>query len=149
MGVIIRLSRFVAVLVILLTLVSAAQRVDASTAESSRRCLGSESAIRDNLPLGTTSRSTEITAIRGILAGAPQRTVGWLYTTRNGSQFVQSQSPDALAHLLLRAGDRRLAEGVKAGRPTAYFPITSGTGAALRHLASHGVVFATCFGTGA
>jgi hypothetical protein len=144
----IRPSQFVIVGAVLLCFCSGARGVNAATPDPGRRCLGSESAIKDNLPLGTTAHSTEITAVRGILTGAPQTLIAWLYTNRSGRQFLQSQSPESVARLLLRAGDGRLAERVKAGKALAYFPVSSETSASLRRLSSDGVTFAKCFGAG-
>ena len=142
------LARFVVVSAVLLGLLSAGGSADAATPEPARHCLGSESAVNDNLPLGTSSDSTEITEIRGILAGTPRRVVGWLYTTRSGRQFVQSQSPAEVAHLLVRAGAGRLAERVKSSPAAAYFAVSATTAASLRGLASRGVRFVACLGTG-
>lgn len=143
-----RLPRFFVVGAILLGFSLGTRGVHAGMADAGRRCLGSESAIKDNVPLGTTGHSTEITAIRGILTGTPQTLIGWLYTNQSGQQFLQSQSPESVARLLVRAGDGRLADRVKASEAWAYFPVSPSTSASLRRLSSHGVLFAKCFGTG-
>ncbi len=110
--------------------------------------MGSESAINDNLPLGETSQATEITRIEAVLLTPPHQMAGWLYTTRNGTRFVQSSSQHALAVVLNKAGDKPLALQVENGTRGAYFTLPANVGNFLRRASSREVILASCYGTG-
>jgi hypothetical protein len=118
----------------------------ASNVIEGRRCFGSESAINDNLPLGATSNATDINRIEGMYIPAEHRLIGWLYTTRNGSAFIQVVAKHASANAVKGAGDHDLAAIFKAGEPLAYYPLSAELTKRIRRGPS--IVLAPCYGTG-
>lgn len=133
----------IAFLVLLNADVTGAQ---ASNVIEGRRCFGSESAINDNLPLGATSDATDINRIEGMYVPAEHRLVGWLYTTRNGSAFIQIGAKNASVDAFKSARDHDLAAIFKKGEPLAYYPLSAELTKTIRRRPS--IVLAACYGTG-
>lgn len=120
-----------------------------SSLEPGRGCLGSQSAIKDNLPLGATSQATEIDQIEAILLPAAHRSAGWLYRTRNGKYFGQIGSPDYMAEAFRESGDKATATKMVASEADSYVPFATASVAALRRAPSSKVLLVSCRGAGA
>jgi hypothetical protein len=116
--------------------------------EPGRRCFGSETAVNDNLPLGRTSVATEVSEVAGLFRRASGRMVGWVYTTRNGNQFVQVGSPTDLAQLFRLVNEPEFAATVSESKAGTYFRMPSGVARSLDQHRSGPVLLRTCFGTG-
>lgn len=111
-----------------------------------RRCSASESAIKDNLPLGQNTHETEIIRIETVFVPASHDLVGWLYSTRKGEDFIEIRSPAGIAHIIAQAGDSDLAVRFARARPGTYFELPR---RAVRTIRSENlVVLSACAGTG-
>jgi hypothetical protein len=117
-----------------------------SNAIEGRHCFHSELAINNNLPLYATSAATDINRIEGIYVPAARRIVGWLYTTRNGSAFIQVGAKSDLAEVFRRVGDDDLAAVVAKSAPFAYHPLPAGLSKSIRLRRS--IALVSCYGTG-
>lgn len=111
-----------------------------------RRCLGSELAINNNLPLYATSDDTDVSRIEGIYAPAAHRVVGWLYTTRNGSAFIQIGPKGGADSALSFAGDAELTALFEKREPFAYYPLPRSLEKAIRRRQT--LMIISCYGTG-
>ena len=118
----------------------------AAGALEGRRCFKSELAINNNLPLSATSPETDIRRIEGIYVPAVHRVVGWLYTTRGGSAFVQVGAKDDVAEVFRSVGADDLAAVVTKSRPFAYYRLPVAAAKEIR--AKPSIVLASCYGTG-
>jgi hypothetical protein len=108
-------------------------------------CWNSETKLQDNLPLGTTATSTEVTNIFGIANGS--QVLGWYYETRRGEHFIQSRNGhlDEFARLLKVAGAPRLSSGVLSNRPRSYISVEASTAKSLQRYLRANNAFAPCF----
>lgn len=118
----------------------------ASDVIEGKRCFGSESAINNNLPLYATSDDTNISRIEGIFVPVVHRVVGWLYTTRNGTSFIQVGSKNDLGAVFTRAAAPDLAAFFNETTPFAYYQLTNALAKTIRTKSS--IVLAPCYGTG-
>jgi hypothetical protein len=127
----------------LLCLISAPaleSRADA-TAVPGSTCFRSEQAINSNLPLGSESTESEIKRIDGIFLSNHEDLVGWLYTTRNNSQFIQARSPGLLANAFGKQGARRLALDLARAPANTYLAVPAGSAITS---SSESIVLASC-----
>ena len=144
-------ARMIACAIVLLISVQESESAAraAGSVEPGRRCLGSQSAIKDNLPLGATSYATEIDRIEAILLPAAHRSAGWLYRTRNGKYIGQIGSPEYMAEAFRDSGDEVTAGQIVASKTDSYVPIVAASVAALRRTPSSKVLLVSCRGAGA
>lgn len=97
-------------------------------------CRGSESAIGDNLPLGSSSTQTDIAGIETIVDARTGRDVGWLYITRRKDAFIQAPSdPSGVIRALRVVGAQKLATSIASRRVGgAYYAVPASTVTLLR-----------------
>jgi hypothetical protein len=112
---------------------------------SGATCMNSETKLGENLPLGASSKSTEVMNIFGITNGS--QILGWYYGTRRGERFIQSRKGQlaALSSLLNSIDLKQLGGAVAYAPPQSYIFVNAKSAKIIEAAFRSRSAFAYCF----